>query len=420
MSPQSIGKMPMNKEGAQLMSPRAEHVVLIDIDALSPGYLELADTPNLDDQIRRGAFGIARGVFKSFSNPARSSIVTGAWPKIHQNQAYYYDRDRDLVVGQERPYEDLAATPLRAETIAQSLAAERRTVIGIDYRNLERHGLDAGDPRRLYATPGGDCTNRIDAAIDILRGRPVESYGTAVAVTRMPDLLAIYLNDVDDLGHVEGPKGPGMPRLIAKIDYEIGRLVRGVADAGIADRTVFVVVSDHGMVGFAKPLLPHLLSELTRTSLRWEVVPVDGRPSPDTEVVIVATSRNADLTLRGAAARPEGRRRIHDALLSLGDRVLLHNADAWQEMGAPDRMGDLIAEAVPPYHLGANTDRPPGGGHGGSLEMNVPLIISGAAIQPGTTPLEPRLIDIAPTISELLGVRPPAQSQGRALTELFL
>lgn len=401
------------------MPARADHVVLIDIDALNSGYLESTDTPAIDALVRTGTRATARGVFKSYSNPARFSIVTGAWPSTHRNQAYYYDTQRDLVLGQERPYEDPAALPMAAETIAEVLSAEARPVVGIDYRNLEGYGLDPGDPKRLYAAAPDDHVARVEAAIAVLRGEPVDSRGSSVVVPRPPDLLAVYIQDVDHLGHAEGPDSPRMPHLIHSIDHQIGRLVEAVTQAGIADRTVFVLLSDHGMVPISEPILPDLLRELTGTSLEWEVVPVGGSPAPETEIVIVATSRNADLTLRGAAAGDGAPGRVAAAARTLGDRVVVHDQGALDAMGAVDRIGQLVVEAVPPYHLSADIDRPAAGSHGGAAEMCVPLVFSGPAIRPGAAADDPRIVDIAPTVCDLLGVRHPAQCEGRAMVELF-
>lgn len=60
------------------------------------------------------------------------------------------------------------------------------------------------------------------------------------------------------------------------------------------------------------------------------------------------------------------------------------------------------------------------GGHGGMEPevVNVPLILAGAGIDPSGTPREARLIDIAPTISTLLGMPAPGHGLGRTLTEV--
>lgn len=387
----------------------ADHVVLVDIDAFDRRYLELADTPVIDALIESGSHGLATGVFKSFSNPARSTIITGAWPEVHGNQAYYYDPDRDRAIGQEHPYEDPShenpvVTPLGAETVAQALAAEGRAVVGVEYRNLDRHGIAPDDPDHLLLTPGGDGDRRVDVAADVLRRRP-------------PHLLALYLKDFDDLGHAESPDSPLMPKLVTRLDAQVGRLVDACAAAGIADRTVFVLVSDHGMVRIAEPILPELLTELDRTGLSWEVVREWNRPRTNADIVVMATSRNADLTLRGPAR--DAAADVVAAARRMGERVIVHERPALVELHATARIGDVVVEAIPPYHLGPDTDRPAGGGHGGSIEKDVQLIISGPPIRPGTEPHDAALVDVAPTICRLLGVRPPAQAGGRTLTELF-
>jgi len=51
--------------------------------------------------------------------------------------------------------------------------------------------------------------------------------------------------------------------------------------------------------------------------------------------------------------------------------------------------------------------------------MRVPLLISGAGVRTGAVSKDARLVDVAPTITALLGARPPVDAQGRALDELL-
>jgi hypothetical protein len=61
------------------------------------------------------------------------------------------------------------------------------------------------------------------------------------------------------------------------------------------------------------------------------------------------------------------------------------------------------------------------GGHGGVEPevMTVPFIAVGAGIKPGASVIDARLIDIAPTVSALLGIAAPGHGLGRTLVEIL-
>ncbi|HMG22012.1 MAG TPA: hypothetical protein VK607_11860, partial [Kofleriaceae bacterium] len=61
------------------------------------------------------------------------------------------------------------------------------------------------------------------------------------------------------------------------------------------------------------------------------------------------------------------------------------------------------------------------GGHGGAEPevSHVPLVLAGAGIAPGAIALDPRLVDVAPTVAALLGVPAPGHAEGRTLVELL-
>jgi 2,3-bisphosphoglycerate-independent phosphoglycerate mutase len=61
------------------------------------------------------------------------------------------------------------------------------------------------------------------------------------------------------------------------------------------------------------------------------------------------------------------------------------------------------------------------GGHGGDERevSNVPLVLAGAGIVPGSVARDARLIDVAPTVAALLGLPAPGHAEGRALVEVL-
>ena len=52
-----------------------------------------------------------------------------------------------------------------------------------------------------------------------------------------------------------------------------------------------------------------------------------------------------------------------------------------------------------------------------SYDTHVPLAFFGAPFQPGTYRSHAEPVDLAPTLSSLLGISPPSHSAGRVLTE---
>ncbi|MGH2944123.1 MAG: alkaline phosphatase family protein, partial [Solirubrobacteraceae bacterium] len=377
--------------------PLAGHVVLVDWDGFDPDYLGRVATPNLDALAARGAYASARSTYHTISNPARASMSTGAHPQVHGNAAYVFDPFIAQAQGQNRF--------LAAETIAESLSTEGRTVASVQWYMVQDHGVAYGDPEHLYVQPGGPFARRVDAAIEILNRRPVDSGGQLVTVPRIPDLLAVYSSDLDGRGHQAGPDDPSIAALLAEHDRQLGRLVQATKDVGIYDETAFILTSDHGMTAWDRSLLPQVLAAVRAAGHTPEVVRAGGAPAPQTDVIVVPDAvRVGDVTLRGDAAQPAARRRIERALRRLPEiERVLDEADL-RGLRASDKLGDLVAEARPPY--GFTDEAPPAGeqrgGHGSLAEMSVPFYLAGSGIEPGARLRRPGLVDVAPTIAALL------------------
>ncbi len=63
-----------------------------------------------------------------------------------------------------------------------------------------------------------------------------------------PTLIHAYFPAVDEVGHRHGPDSPQYRQAVVNVDRQIGRLVQAVRDAGMVDRTFWVLTSDHGQV----------------------------------------------------------------------------------------------------------------------------------------------------------------------------
>ena len=62
-----------------------------------------------------------------------------------------------------------------------------------------------------------------------------------------PDLIAMFIRDVDFAGHRHGPDSPQVDSAIAAVDAELAMLLDGIRSGGLASRVNLVLVADHGM-----------------------------------------------------------------------------------------------------------------------------------------------------------------------------
>ena len=402
---------------------RPQHVILVDWDGFGSELLGRVPMPNLQALVAGGSLSTAASTYNTYSNPARASMSTGAHPEVHGNAGYYLDRERNVVVGQNRD--------LRAETINQALAAAGRTTASVGWYMVQNFGTSYGDPEHLYVQPGvapqyrdrpgGGFATRVDVAIEILNRRPVNSAGQSVTVRQTPAFLAVYAGEIDALIHGEGPASPNLPPLLAAYDRDLGRLIQGVREAGIGAETTLMLTADHGMSLWTQTIMPALTEAISSAGLRTEVVAVGRSPAADSEVILTSNGvRMSNVYLRGRAAAHEGRAAVRQAAARVGHIPNVFDQHDLRQLRASDKLGDMVLETEPPYHFSLLDDGKERGSHGSTFERSVPLVLAGAGVRPRRRGVRrASLVDVAPTIAALLGTPPPAQAQGRPLRALL-
>lgn len=386
----------------------SDHIVLLALDGFDVEYLDDAPMPNLQHLLTRGSLTTSTGVMPSITNPSWSSIATGAWPETHQNTAYWYDSAAGVARGQQR---DLAVP-----TIAQAIRAQGRTVLSSQWFIVQNYGTAFGDPDGIYTQPGGGCDRRVDDAVAVLHGEPVSSGGTTVTAPKIPDLIAVYCDVLDALGHAGGDIDPGIPDALRQIDEQIGRLVDAVRDADIYGRTTFIITGDHGMSTFTQGIDTEILAAVADAGYQAQILTAGQSPAADTDAVIVIGGVGSLHLVGDAATDPAAAERIKAALLAVPHVRAVYDKDAQRAMHMSPKFGELVIEPETGWSLGA-TPAGPRGVHGLTETLSVPLVLAGAGVRPDTPPQSPRHIDLAPTMAALLGIQPPSGSQGRVLTE---
>ncbi len=77
----------------------------------------------------------------------------------------------------------------------------------------------------------------------------------ALPADQRPSFIALYLEEVDHAGHDFGPGSPELRTAVSHLDTALQQLLDGVKQAGLADRTTVVTVSDHGMAASSEQRL---------------------------------------------------------------------------------------------------------------------------------------------------------------------
>ncbi len=228
-----------------------------------------------------------------------------------------------------------------------------------------------------------------------------------------PDLLLYHLLSLDSTHHQYGPNSLASKDAMAFLDSCVEKVVAAVREAGLMDRTTFLVVSDHGFKAFTRQIRAAVALEAAGLTGKAWVLPEGG-----TAFVYVDEANAAELLPRVRKAL-EGVEGI--------DRVI--GASEFPALGLPlpekDRQfGQLLLAAKTGYSFSGATGGPVtsavpqvSGSHGylaSDPEMKAIFIASGRGVKSGTKLDRVANVDVAATVAKLLGVSLPS-SKGRPI-----
>lgn len=216
---------------AQQPATGIEHVIVIGIDALSVEGLKKASTPNMDKLISHGAIcERVRTVQPSSSAANWASMLMGAGTEIHgvtNNDWRINDHSLKAVVVDKQGFFPTVLSVIRAQRADAELGM-------------------------IYHWSGfGDLFEKGLASVDKTYSTQEE---TALAMAgyikeKKPMFLFSQFDDVDGAGHHNGHMSQGYLDCIGRTDSLVGIIVDAVKEAGIENKTMIMIVSDHGGIG---------------------------------------------------------------------------------------------------------------------------------------------------------------------------
>ena len=376
-------------------------VIVLSWDGVRSDYPERASLPGLERMARDGMrAGRMRPVFPASTFANHVSLATGTYPDRHgivDNR--FWDRDRGLYDygnGNGNDASWLEAEPLWA-------AAERQGVRAATY-----YWVGSETPWR------GQASHYVKAPFDgdVSESKKVDQILAWLDLPedKRPGLIMSWWHGADYAGHRFGPDAPEIIEALEQQDAQLMRLFAGIdARGGWSDITL-LVVSDHGMTAIESRFsLADLLEKesiAARVQKGCSVAHVFLKDGGDLQRAQAAIASKKGLHVYRPDTLPQSMRLAH-----------------------PRRNGDLIVLIDPPRCFG-NTSfwreaylgwrRLTGphaqfGAHGFDPtlpEMGTIFYALGQGVTPGHREEEVRTIDVAATVSGLLGIDPPSSSEG--------
>lgn len=352
------------------------------LDGVRADAVTLAQAPNLERLSRRGARAAMTPVWPSLSRPNHWALVTGLNARssgVYHNEMYnprtgrmYATTDPDWAEG-----EPIWATLDRHGRQAGVITA---------WNGVERRGADAPTFFLPYTwhPPVEGADRRGAMTLEILR-QPADS---------RPDLLALYMLDVDHAQHAAGVGSSAALAALKRVDRVIGEVVDGLASLGLSDRVNIIVVSDHGQMNVAGVIVLSDLIDVEDLALPANAGPVVALwPKQGREESLLARLKRAGRQMQAYAP----------------DEI-----PARFNCCRADRVPPILLVAEPGWHIEPTSlapgQRPIGHGSHGydneSSDMHALFVAAGPDIRPGSIPGDIQSVDTYSLIAALTGVPP--------------
>ncbi|PKS09143.1 hypothetical protein jhhlp_003757 [Lomentospora prolificans] len=231
--------------GTALFGPTT---VIISLDGFRPDFLQRGITPRLNAFIKEGVSPkYMLPSFPSVTFPNHYTIATGLYPESHgivgntfydpaiKGDFYYTDPSRSL------DPKWWMGEPFWVTAEKQGV----RSAIHM-WPGSEAHILHT-EPSFLDEYNGKELLpKKVDRLFEFLDMPGMENNEVDIKDTR-PQLIAMYVPNVDGDGHTYGPNSTEINKTIKEVDTMLDQIFRGLEQRNLTNIVNIIVVSDHGM-----------------------------------------------------------------------------------------------------------------------------------------------------------------------------
>lgn len=279
-------------------------LIYINLDGFSYSYYEKFIKQSYSDLMQRVIdkslfFTNLHSGLVSITNPMQSAILSGAWSDKTHNFYQSYDVVKGCVLKHNRTFD--------AQNIAQLFLQKGKRVLSIHQFMLENNPCVEGEKDNAYIKTQkqhSDYKDRFDILNDVILGNAVLSGNKQMVYEELPDFIALYVDDIDSLGHnndyqqypkrkqVEERQEDILERLQG-IFTEIGKVIDNLIAKRLYEDTVVLLTTDHGMTPyFGKSKLGDLIEKLNEKGIITSTV--DNRTS---QTMVVALPYTIEVSL---------------------------------------------------------------------------------------------------------------------------
>jgi predicted AlkP superfamily pyrophosphatase or phosphodiesterase len=252
------------------------------------------------------------------------------------------------------------------------------------------------------------------------------------------DVLAVSLSTTDAIGHAFGPDSRELHDQILRLDRSLGVFLDSLFKLRDRRKVVIALTADHGMTplpGIKSTMYPNHDAKIVSVAPAWHAfrarlaaagVDSTAVALEDASVVVVEKPDafvrahvRADSAIESFAkdARSVPGVLRADLITSLAKADTTTDAIArrWLHMFAPEGSARLMI-TLTPYSYWAPASFPTHGSPHDS-DAHVPVLFYGAGVNPGRFTGFVRVVDMAPTLAELAGVKPLEKLDGYVLRQ---
>lgn len=390
-------------------------VVVVLFDGFSPFMMEGVATPHFD---RLAAEGVSSRhlvpVFPALSMVNHTSFQTGCQPQKHGIVANEF---RDPVRGRYDTKADRADAAWRTGCEAVWQAAERQGVKAAAFNIVGR-----------WSSKTGAAASTINAEVPWSAHEDDETIlAKAIAAlnrtdTERPRLIALYFDYPDSVAHGDGVHGDKTKLAVARADAVIGRLMDAIVAQPTGAKVTLVVGADHGMTKVDK------------------VINIDRLESLHHFTAEAAYGSGTAMLYLKPGENPQ---RVAQALAKYRDVFAVYRRGhfpAFVQIGDGPRVGDLLLITHPPYafeghelmkpDIAARAENTSGPAiyapevkwfnamHGflpERADMQAIFYAWGDGVAAGKILPRIGMIDVAPTVLHLQGLKPGRDTDGKAI-----